>query len=92
MSDLLAVAHAYEDALFAGKMDEVASLFTDDITYWVAGDQPLGGERHGPAAVIQAFAGATLWPQVAVGVLNLAVGVALIATIVMMTRLASRDC
>lgn len=55
MSDLLAVAHAYENALFAGKMDEVASFFTDDITYWVAGDPPLGGEWHGSAAVLQAF-------------------------------------
>jgi len=55
VSDLLAVAHAYEDALFAGQMDEVASFFTDDITYWVAGDPPLGGEWHGPAAVVAAF-------------------------------------
>ena len=43
------------------------------------------------AGVIHAFAGDALWPQVAVGVLHQAVGVALFATLVLMPRLAARD-
>jgi ketosteroid isomerase-like protein len=49
------VAKAYEAALFAGRMDEVGRLFTDDITYWVAGAPPIGGEWKGRAAVLRAF-------------------------------------
>ena len=55
MTDRLAIARAYENALFAGKMDDVASFFTDDAVYWVAGAPPLGGEWRGPAAIVQAF-------------------------------------
>jgi len=55
MSARLDTARAYEAALFAGKMDEVGRLFTDDITYWVAGAPPIGGERKGRTAVIRAF-------------------------------------
>ena len=56
MSDRLAIAHAYEKALFAGKMDEVASYFTDDAVYWVAGAPPIGGEWHGCDALLRALA------------------------------------
>jgi ketosteroid isomerase-like protein len=49
------IARAYEKALFAGKMDEVGSYFTDDIVYWVAGAPPIGGEWRGKAAVLRAF-------------------------------------
>ena len=45
MSQRLESARAYEKALFAGRMDEVGSYFTDDIVYWVAGAPPIGGER-----------------------------------------------
>jgi len=55
MTDHLAVARAYEKALFAGRMDEVASCFTEDIVYWIAGSPPLGGEWRGREAVIRAF-------------------------------------
>jgi ketosteroid isomerase-like protein len=55
MTDRLAIAHAYEKALFAGRMDEVGACFTDDIVYWIAGDPPLGGEWHGRDAVVRAF-------------------------------------
>jgi hypothetical protein len=55
MIDRLQLAMAYEQALFAGRMDEVASYFTEDIVYWVAGGPPLGGEWHGRGAVIAAF-------------------------------------
>jgi len=55
MSARLDVARAYEAALFAGKMEEVGRLFTDDITYWVAGAPPIGGEWKGRAAVLRAF-------------------------------------
>ena len=55
MNDHLRVARAYERALFAGRMDEVAGYFTDDIVYWVAGRAPLGGEWRGREAVIAAF-------------------------------------
>lgn len=56
MIDRLAIAHAYEAALFAGRMDEVGGYFTDDVTYWVAGAPPLGGAWHGRDAVVRAFA------------------------------------
>jgi ketosteroid isomerase-like protein len=55
MTDHLAIAHAYEKALFAGRMDEVAGCFTEDIVYWIAGSPPLGGEWRGRDAVIRAF-------------------------------------
>ena len=55
MTDRLQLAKVYEQALFAGRMDEVASYFTEDIVYWVAGRPPLGGEWHGRKAVIAAF-------------------------------------
>jgi ketosteroid isomerase-like protein len=55
MSDLLQVAQAYERALFAGRMEEVASYLTADVVYWVAGGPPLGGEWRGRDAVIAAF-------------------------------------
>lgn len=52
----LAVAKAYEKALFAGNMEEVASYFTDDIVYWVAGPPRIGGEWRGRAAVVDSMA------------------------------------
>ena len=55
MSERMQVAKGYEKALFAGKMDEVASYFTDDIVYWVAGAPPIGGEWRGRTAVIRCF-------------------------------------
>lgn len=55
MSERMQVAKGYEKALFAGKMDEVASYFTDDIVYWVAGAPPIGGEWKGRTAVIRCF-------------------------------------
>ncbi len=57
MTDRLAIAHAYEKALFAGEMDQVKGHFTTDITYWVAGEPPLGGEWRGADVVVRAFAG-----------------------------------
>jgi ketosteroid isomerase-like protein len=56
MVDRLAIGHAYEQALFAGDMDALAGYFTDDITYWVAGVPPIGGEWKGRDAVVRAFA------------------------------------
>jgi len=55
MSERMKIARAYEAALFAGRMDEVGSYFTDDISYWVAGAPPIGGEWRGRDAVIRAF-------------------------------------
>jgi ketosteroid isomerase-like protein len=55
MSDRLQTAQAYEAALFAGRMDEVGRYLTDDVVYWVAGREPIGGERRGRSAVLQAF-------------------------------------
>ena len=55
MTDRLAIAKKYEAALFAGRMDEVKSYFTDDASYWVAGAAPIGGEWHGPDAIVRAF-------------------------------------
>jgi ketosteroid isomerase-like protein len=49
------VAKAYEKALFAGKMDEVAGYFTPDIVYWCAGAPPIGGEWRGRDAVIRSM-------------------------------------
>jgi ketosteroid isomerase-like protein len=56
MTDRMRIAKAYEAALFAGRMDEVASYLAEDVTYWVAGAPPLGGTWHGRAAVVRAFA------------------------------------
>lgn len=55
MTDRMRIAKAYEAALFGGRMDEVASYFTEDVVYWVAGDPPLGGTWRGRAAVLRAF-------------------------------------
>jgi ketosteroid isomerase-like protein len=55
MSRRMDVAKMYEKALFAGKMDEVASYFTEDIVYWCAGAPPLGGEWTGRDAVIRSM-------------------------------------
>ena len=55
MSERMQVAKAYEKALFAGKMDEVASYFTEDIVYWCAGAPPIGGTWKGRAAVIRSM-------------------------------------
>jgi len=55
MSERMRIAKAYEAALFAGRMDEVASFFTEDVVYWVAGDPPLGGTWRGRVAVLRAF-------------------------------------
>ena len=56
MTDRLALAKAYEKALFEGRMEDVGRLFTDDVRYWVAGDAPIGGEWQGRDAVLRAFA------------------------------------
>lgn len=55
MSERMETAKAYERALFAGRMDEVAGYFTEDIIYWVAGTPPLGGEWTGRDAVLRAM-------------------------------------
>jgi len=55
MPSKLEIGRAYERALFAGRMDEVGSYLTDDVTYWVAGRPPLGGGWHGQDAVLRAF-------------------------------------
>ena len=55
MSERMRIAKAYEAAMFAGRMDEVGSYFTDDIVYWVAGPSKLGGEWRGRDAVLRAF-------------------------------------
>jgi ketosteroid isomerase-like protein len=55
MSQRLEIAHAYEKALFAGRMDEVTGYFTEDIVYWCAGAPPLGGEWRGREAVIRSM-------------------------------------
>jgi ketosteroid isomerase-like protein len=55
MTSRMQVAKAYEKALFAGKMDEVASYFTEDIVYWTAGAPPLGGEWRGRDTVIRSM-------------------------------------
>jgi ketosteroid isomerase-like protein len=55
MTERMRIAKAYEAALFAGRMDEVGSYVTDDVTYWVAGAPPLGGTWRGRAAVLRAF-------------------------------------
>ena len=49
------IAKAYEAALFAGRMDEVGSYFTDDVEYWIAGVPPIGGIWKGRDAVLRAF-------------------------------------
>ena len=55
MPNRLEIARAYEAALFANRMDEVASHFTPDIVYWVAGDAPVGGTWTGRQAVVRCF-------------------------------------
>ena len=55
MTDKMRIAKAYEAALLAGRMEEVGSYFTDDVVYWVAGAQPLGGTWQGRGAVVRAF-------------------------------------
>jgi len=55
MRDRMQVAKAYEAALFAGRMEEVGRCLTDDVTYWVAGRPPVGGEWRGRDAVLRAF-------------------------------------
>jgi ketosteroid isomerase-like protein len=55
MSERMALARAYEKALFAGDMAAVGRLFTDDVVYWIAGAPPIGGEWRGRAAVLGAF-------------------------------------
>jgi ketosteroid isomerase-like protein len=49
------LAQAYEAALFAGRMDEVGRGMADDVTFWVAGRPPIGGEWKGRDAVLRAF-------------------------------------
>ena len=56
MTKRMDIARAYERALFAGNMDEVARYFTDDVVYWVAGAPPIGGEWRGRDAVVRAMA------------------------------------
>src|SRR5207249_7335619 len=53
MSKRMDVARAYEQALFAGRMDEVGGYFTDDISYWVAGRPPIGGAWQGRDRVLR---------------------------------------
>jgi ketosteroid isomerase-like protein len=55
MSERMRIAKAYEQALFAGRMEEVGGYFTDDVVYWIAGRPPLGGEWSGRGAVLRAF-------------------------------------
>jgi ketosteroid isomerase-like protein len=57
MSERLGLAKAYEAALFAGRMEELGRLLTEDVVYWVAGRPPLGGEWHGREGVLRAFSG-----------------------------------
>jgi ketosteroid isomerase-like protein len=56
VTERLAIAKAYEKALFEGRIEDVGRLFTDDVRYWVAGAPPIGGEWHGREAVLAAFA------------------------------------
>jgi hypothetical protein len=56
MTDRMAIAKAYEKALFEGRMQDVGRLLTDDVRYWVAGAKPIGGEWQGREAVLRAFA------------------------------------
>ena len=57
MIDRLAIARAYEKALFANDMDAAGRTFTDDVAYWVAGARPIGGEWCGRETVLRAIAG-----------------------------------
>ena len=52
MTTRMAIAKAYENALFAGKMEEVGAYFTEDVVYWCAGTPPIGGEWRGREAVL----------------------------------------
>jgi hypothetical protein len=54
-AERVAIGHAYERALLAGRMDEVAALLTDAASYWVAGQPPIGGTWRGRDAVLRAF-------------------------------------
>lgn len=56
MSTPLEIGKRYEAALFAGRMDEVSSYFTDDAKYWVAGPAAIGGSCTGPSAIVRALA------------------------------------
>lgn len=56
MRKRMEIARLYERALLAGRLDEVAEYFTEDIVYWVAGAPPIGGEWRGRDAVLRAFA------------------------------------
>jgi ketosteroid isomerase-like protein len=51
----LEIAQAYERALFAGDRAGVATRFTDDVVYWVAGAPPIGGEWRGRERVLDAL-------------------------------------
>jgi ketosteroid isomerase-like protein len=55
MSERIAIGQAYEKALFAGRMEDVARILTEDVVYWVAGVPPIGGEWRGRDAVLRAF-------------------------------------
>ena len=55
MSRRLEIAKMYEKALFAGDRAAVATLFHDDIVYWVAGAPRIGGEWRGREAVLDAL-------------------------------------
>ena len=55
MTRRMELAKAYEKALFAADWDGVRRAFADDVTYWVAGEPPIGGEWHGKDAVVRAF-------------------------------------
>jgi ketosteroid isomerase-like protein len=54
-SPRMAIAKEYEKALFAGRMEDMGRLLTDDMVYWVAGRPPIGGEWKGREAVLAAF-------------------------------------
>ena len=55
MSRRMDIAKMYEKALFAGDREGVAKLFHEEITYWVAGAQFIGGEWHGRDRVLDAL-------------------------------------
>ncbi len=55
MTTRMQIAKAYEKALFAGRMDEVARHLTDDVGYWCAGAPPIGGEWRGRDAVVRSM-------------------------------------
>lgn len=55
MTTPIEIAKKYEAALFAGRMDEVASYFTSDAKYWAAGPQSIGGTWNGPDEIVRGF-------------------------------------